>query len=187
MLDAVAAILERDGLAGLTITAIAEEAGLSRVTLHRRGASIDDYVVAVLGRVSEDLRQALWPVLTGAGDAATRLRSALEVLCEVVERHSGVFASFYGTPAWPIPGQPGRTTSLEFIEPFERILTDGRVDGTLRSDDPRRDATFVANTAAWTYCHMRRAHAWDPADTAADVIAVAMSTVLPPAQRAASA
>lgn len=179
VLDAVAAILERDGLAGLSMTAIAEEAELSRVTLHRRKATIDDYVIAVLGRVSDELRRALWPVLTGAGDAAGRLRTALEVLCAVVDRHAGVFASFYGRPAWPLPGRPERTTSFEFIEPFERIIRDGLADGTLCSDDPRRDATLVANTVAWSFCHLRRAHSW-PADTAAsDLVALAMAAVDP--------
>ena len=37
LVDAAARILGRDGLAGLSISAIAEEAKVSRVTLHRRG------------------------------------------------------------------------------------------------------------------------------------------------------
>lgn len=175
LLDAVARILSRDGLSGLSISAIAEEAGLSRVTLHRRGNSIDDYVVAALVRVSDDLRASLWPAMTGDGGAADRLVDALHVLCEVCERHAGVMSAVYNTPVRPLPGQPDRTTSLEFIEPFERLLRDGVIDESLRGDDPLVDATLVANAVAWTYLHMRHAHDWDPTLTAVRVVQLAVA------------
>jgi AcrR family transcriptional regulator len=179
VLDAVTRILRRDGVRGLTITAIADEANLSRVTLHRRGASIDDFVVAVLARASDDLRASLWPALTATGDAASRLRTALRALCDVAERHAAVLTAFYTEPSRPIPGRPGRTTSFEFIEPFERLLRDGAVDGSLRVEDPNSEATLVANTVCWTYLHMRRAHRW-PAGRAADkVITLATAHLVP--------
>jgi AcrR family transcriptional regulator len=181
VLDAVARILERDGLGGLSISAIAIEANVSRVTLHRRGAGIDDFVVAVLGRASDDLQRSLWPALTGRGDARGRLEIALGVLCAVCERHAGVMAALYGIAARPLPNRPGRTTSLEFIEPFERLLRDGQLDGSWRSDDPRQDATLIANCVAWTYLHMRRAHGWPIATATARVIALALAGLQPPA------
>jgi AcrR family transcriptional regulator len=179
VLDAVTRILERDGVRGLTITAIADEASLSRVTLHRRGASVDDVVVAVLARASDDLRASLWPVLTAAGDAATRLRLALRTLCEVADRHAAILTAFYSQPAWPIPGRPGRTTSFEFIEPFERLLRDGAIDRSLRVDDPRADATLVANTVCWSYLHMRRAHGWAAERATDQIIALATAHLDP--------
>ena len=57
-------------------------------------------------------------------------------------------AAVYGSPARALPDQPGRTTSIEFIEPFERLLRDGRIDGTLESDDPLPDATLLANAVS---------------------------------------
>ena len=75
------------------------------------------------------------------------LATALTVLCAVVERHAGVMAAFYRKPPRPLPtdpGRPERTTSIEFIEPFERLLTDGTIDGSLASTDPKHDATLVA-------------------------------------------
>jgi AcrR family transcriptional regulator len=183
VLDAVGRILGRDGLRGLNLSSIAEEAKLSRVTLHRRGASVDEYLIAVLGRASDDLRDSLWPVLTGVDDAATRLTRALQTLCEVFERHGGVLAALYGTPAWPIPSKPGRTTSLEFIEPFERLLLDGIADGSLVSDDPRADATLVANAVAWTYLHMRRAHGWPRQRTADRAVDLATALLRPTTSR----
>jgi len=173
VLDAVVRILEDRGARHLSISAIAEEAAISRVTLHRRGITIDDVVVAVLTRASDDLRASLWPVLTAVGDAAERLHTALTVLCEVAERHAAVLTAFYGEPARGIPGRPGRTTSFEFIEPFERLLRDGQVDGSLVVDDAARQATVVANAVCWTYLHMRRAHRWAAADAAGHVVALA--------------
>jgi AcrR family transcriptional regulator len=179
VLDAAARVMDRDGLAGLSISAIAEEAGLSRVTLHRRGARLDDYLVAVLGRASDDLRASLWPVLTGPDTAATRLRDALEILCEVCERHTGVMTAMYAKPARPLPDKPGRTTSMEFIEPFERLLRDGLLDGSLVCEDPALEATLVANAVAWTYLHMRQAHRWEATAATARVIGLATAHLLP--------
>jgi AcrR family transcriptional regulator len=179
VLDAAARIMDRDGLAGLSISAIAEEAGLSRVTLHRRGARLDDYLIAVLRRASDDLRASLWPVLTGPGTAEARLREALAILCEVCERHTGVMTSMYGKPARPLPDKPGRTTSMEFIEPFERLLRDGNLDGSLVCEDPVADATLTANAVGWTYLHMRQAHRWDPETATTQVVHLAMAHLLP--------
>lgn len=180
LLDAVAGILDREGLGGLSISAIAEEAGLSRVTLHRRGWRLDDFVVAVLRRASDDLRSSLWPAMADSGTAAARLTAALEILCDVVERHAGVMTAMYTQPARPVPDKPGRTTSLEFIEPFERLLRDGNLDGSLRSEDPAADATLVANAVAWTYLHMRQAHGWAREVSVQRVIRLATAQLLPP-------
>jgi AcrR family transcriptional regulator len=173
VLDATARLLERAGVRALSISAIAEEAGISRVTLHRHGVNVDDIVIAVLARASDDLRDALWPVITGAGDAATRLHAALRTLCDIAERHDAVLTAFYGEPARPIPNRPDRTTSLEFIEPFERLMRDGQLDHSLHVTDPAADATLVANAVCWTYLHMRRAHRWSQHKATKHVIALA--------------
>jgi AcrR family transcriptional regulator len=178
LIDAAALVLDRVGAGGLNLTAIAETAGISRVTMHRRGATVDDYVVAVLGRASDDLRASLWPILTSSEPAADRLRRALTVLCEVCERHTGIMAAMFGVPARPLPGRPGRTTSLQFIEPFAKLLDDGQTDGSITTADPMRDATLLANCVAWTYLHMRRAHGWNPTDTAERTVTMATASFL---------
>lgn len=140
---------------------------------------LDDYVVAVLRRASDDLRASLWPVLTAAGSAADRLDAAFAILCEVCDRHAGVMTAMYGVPARTQPDRPGRTTSFEFIEPFERLLRDGNIDGSLRSDAPLPDATVTANAVAWTYLHMRQAHRWDHPTTVAHVLPLATAHLRP--------
>ncbi len=179
VVDAVARLVDQSGLAGLSMTAIATEAGLSRVTLHRRGTTIEEYVIAVFGRVSEDLRASLWPVLTGPGTAAERLRHGLEALCRVAERHAGVMRALYGVAGRPVPGEPERRTNMDVAEPFERLLRDGLLDGTLATDDPGADAVLTLNGAGWTYLHLRSAHGWseDRARTRAVDLAIAQLLV----------
>ena len=177
VLDAVTGIIEREGLRGLSLSSIADEAGISRVTLHRREISVADCLVGVLARASDDLRASLWPVATGSGDAASRLDVGLRVLCEVAERHAGVLVPFFGEPNLPIPGRPGRTTSLEFVELFERLLRDGTADGSLHVGDPAREATLIANTVFWIYLHMTRAHRWPPEEATDRAIAMATGAV----------
>jgi hypothetical protein len=80
---------------------------MSRVTLHRRGNTLDDYVVAALRRASDDLRTSLWPAMTGEGAAAERLRDALLTLCEVCERHAGVMSAVFGTRVRTLPDRRG--------------------------------------------------------------------------------
>lgn len=178
LLDAAVHLLERSGVRGLTMSAIAAEGGISRVTLHRRGLSVDDVVIAVLARASDDLRAALWPVVTGTLDAASRLRAGLRTLCDVAERHAAVLMAFYGEPARAIPESSDRTTSFRFIEPFERILRDGQLDCSLHVTDPAAEATLVANAVCWTYLHMSRAHGWPPHEAADHVIALATAHLM---------
>jgi AcrR family transcriptional regulator len=182
LLDAVTRVLETSGVRGLTISAVADEAGISRVTLHRRGITVDDLVAGVLVRASDDLRASLWPAVTSTVDAATRLREGLAVLCDVAERHAAVLVAFFAEPARPLPGRPGRTTSFEFIELFERLLRDGELDGTLDVDDPAGQATLVANTVCWSYLHMRRAHRWEAERARRQVIELAMAHLRAPAR-----
>lgn len=179
LVDAAAALLDQGGMPALTLTAIAEQAGVSRVTVHRRGAHLDEYVVAVLARASDDLRESLWPLITSSERAADRLDAALAILCQVCERHAGIMAAMFGVPARPLPQRPGRTTSLEFIEPFAKLIADGLADGSVVADEPLREATLMANAVAWTYLHMRRAHGWAADEAAARVVSLATAHLAP--------
>src|SRR4051812_22464504 len=90
ILDAAAKLLARDGPAAFTLERVAAEAGVSRVTLHRRGIGRTELLEGLAERAREDFRAALWPALTGKGDAAQRLTTALDGLCAVAERHLGL-------------------------------------------------------------------------------------------------
>src|SRR3954466_4032021 len=82
LLDAGERTLARFGYHGATAERIAAEAGISRVTLHRRGITKDTIVAELAERATEGYRRALWPALTGNGSGAERLQGGLAALCE---------------------------------------------------------------------------------------------------------
>ena len=181
LVAAAAVVLGRDGLGGLNLSAVAQQAGCSRVTLHRNGVSVGALVAAVVARAADDLRTSLWSELNGHGSAAERMEGALHTLCDVVERHRRVLAALFHAPERPHPVASGRTTGFDFSEPFERLLLDGRLDGTLHSAAPAEDAELLVNTVTWTYVHLRLAHRWPARRAAARVVAMSCAGLRIPA------
>lgn len=167
LLDAAERAFLRHGFAGATSERIAAEAGLSRVTLHRRGIGRTELLAALVERATDDYRREVWPALTAAGSAADRLRAALEALCTSSERHLALLLALRSQSdrifhADEEGGEPGTLTRTVFTEPLERLLRDGQVDGTLRSSDPEQEATVLFNLVGWTYVHLRTEHGWEP-------------------------
>src|SRR5205823_7781612 len=87
LLAAAARVLEDAGWQGLTVEAVAESAGLSRVTAWRLGASRETLVAALLRSLDHDYRAAMWSALVSEGTARERLEAALTALFDVVDAH----------------------------------------------------------------------------------------------------
>src|SRR3954464_8998575 len=87
LLEAGREVFRRHGYQGATAERIAEAAGVSRVTLHRRG--IDK--AEVLERLADDAprryRDAMWKALTAEGNGRERLELALAALCDSAEEN----------------------------------------------------------------------------------------------------
>ena len=153
----------RVGYARATMERIAAEAGVSRVTLHRRGVTKDGLVAELAALATRDYRAAMWPTLTGAAPAAERLELALEVLCAEAERHMGLLVALreQTDAVFHEPGDEALTRNV-FTEPLERLLLDGMADGSLRAVDAAEMATVIFNMVGWTYVHLRTGHGWAP-------------------------
>jgi AcrR family transcriptional regulator len=163
LLDAARRALERHGLARTTLERIAEEAGLSRVTLYRRGLTREAILAALADGILESYREALWPALTARGTGAERLRHALGALCEVAERRLGLLLAL-GERVGAALESGGGGAGLGgrgFTEPLERLLRDGAADGSLREVDARETAPALLNVALWTYVHLRAGSRWN--------------------------
>ncbi len=162
LLDAAAAAVARHGLAGATLERIAAEAGVSRVTLHRRGVDRATIVGGLAARAEAEFRDALWPALTAAGSGAERLEQALRAMCAVADRHMGLLLGMGGAGADAVFHDPGPQgfTRATWTDPLERLLRDGAADGTLRALPPRQTATVLFNLVGWTYVHLRSGHGW---------------------------
>jgi len=175
VLDAGRQTLRKFGYGGATIERIAHEAGVSRVTLHRRGVTKDGLLAALAERAIEQYRRALWPALTASGSAAERLQLALSALCESAEENLELLVALraQADAVFHEPGLEPLTRSV-FTEPLERLLRDGAADGSLRVVDPLEYATVVFNLVGWTYIHLRTGHAWPPERARGSVIDVAL-------------
>jgi AcrR family transcriptional regulator len=181
LLDAASRAVGRWGWQGATLERIAGEAGLSRVTLHRRGISKESILAAMVRRAVEDYRAALWPALTGPGSGRERLQQALEAVLEVAEAHLPALLALQSGPESPLH-QPGTEELLAdgpFTDPLERLLRDGADDGSLRRMDPVETATVLFNMAGWTYVHLRTGHRWRPQRAKQAILELALRGVAP--------
>ena len=164
IVDAASHVLAQDGLAAATLERISAAAGVSRMTLHRRGVSKQDILRALTERLEADYRDAMWEALVARGVAADRLRIALERLCDVSERNLGLLDGLSASARDAIYHEPegSRLTRSVFVEPLERLLLDGAADGSLAAVDAREMATVLFNAVGHTYRHLRTGHGWEP-------------------------
>ena len=177
LLEGARRAFERHGYHDATLERIAGEAGISRVTLHRRGMSKDGLLMELVALATEDYRQAMWPILVKGGVAATRMERALEALCAITETHMGLLVALRAQSdrIFHAPGDAAETSTRSvFTDPLERILKDGAADGSLRVGDSLEGATLLFNLVGWGYIHMRTGHNWPPDRTRDAVIRTVM-------------
>jgi AcrR family transcriptional regulator len=179
LLEAGRSAFRRYGYQGATIERIAQEAGLSRVTLHRRGVSKERILGELAERATDRYRAALWPALTAPGSGRERLEAALEALCESTEENLDLLVAMRAqTDAiFHEDGGEEEMTRDVFTDPLERLLRDGAADGSLREVEPVEMATVLFNLVGWTYVHLRTGHNWRPERARRTVVEVALEGV----------
>ena len=169
IVDAARHVLAQDGLAAATLERISSAAGVSRMTLHRRGVSKADILRAIADELERDYREAMWPALVARGSGRERLQLALDALCAVTERNLALLGALSAAARAAIyhadadDDGAGTLTRDVFVEPLERLLLDGAADRTLRAVDASETATVVFNVIGHTYAHLRADHRWDSA------------------------
>ncbi|WP_216094037.1 TetR/AcrR family transcriptional regulator [Jiangella alba] len=182
VLAAAKRLAERQQLGGASMADIAKEAGITRVTLYRRGETRAAILVALRDELAREERERLLPVLAGPGDARTRLTAAFEVFCAITDERADLMAGLDDPTLNAIYHDPGddSLTRTEFTAPIVRLLRDGALDGSLRPfTDPDETATVLYVQVCETYRHLRREHRW-PAKRATDaVLGLALHGLLP--------
>lgn len=188
LIDATEATIAEYGLARTSLERIGERAGLSRATVYRRGVTVEALVAAVVERAMSAFRASLWDAVTGLDTAAVRLRAAAVAVLDATERHlpvlTGMFTA-HETAHSPLhtAGPDGLVLDV-FAAPFERLLADGALDGSLRPVPPQVTATALLSTMVWGYVHLRRCHDW-PVETTRDVVIdLALRGVVPDVETA---
>lgn len=180
LLDAAAGVIEQFGYAGLTLARLAEATGTSRMTLHRREVTLPAVIAGLSLRAVAELREALFPVLTGAQPADQRLQTALEAMCDLADRHLPLLAGLFSDDAGIFHAAPDETGALPtdeaFVAPFAKLLADGEADGTLQPQKDRTEtATVLFNSAGWGYVQLRHAQRWPAARAREGVLRLILS------------
>lgn len=180
IIDAARHVLAQDGLAAATLERISAAAGVSRMTLHRRGVTKQDILRAVAERFESEHREAMWQALVAKGTARERLRMALELQCELTERNLATLEALSAPARDAIFHEtgPAALTRNVFVEPLERLLLDGAADGSLARVDAQETATVLFNTVAHTYRHLRSGHGWSPARARDGVLRLVMDGLI---------
>ena len=179
IVEAARHVMASDGLAAATLERISAAAGVSRMTLHRRGLSKADIVGAIGRQLERDYREAMWPALVSKGTGQERLRRAIEALCAVTEDNRATLGTLSPATREQIYHDPGpaRLTRKVFVEPLERLLLDGAADGSLAPRDPDETATLLFNAVCHTYAHLRVEHRWAAARARQGVVDLVMNGV----------
>jgi AcrR family transcriptional regulator len=172
--------IERHGWQGTTLQRLAEESGVSRMTLHRRGVSRELLLAALAEQLELEYREALWPALTAPGSALERLELALASLCGVVDGNLALLDAFGHAERDVVfhePRRPALTRDV-FTEPVRRLLEDGVADGSLAVEDPEETATVLFNLVGHTYRHLRTGHGWSAKRAREAVLGLALRGVV---------
>jgi AcrR family transcriptional regulator len=160
-LDAALAVLQADGLEGLTTRAVAERAGLTQPALYRHFRDKDELVREVLREVQALFRDRLVEALSVEG-ADTRLRAALDAFRAFAVDRPHLFDALFVRPP------SGRETPAETAArpgTIFRLLVDRVVEcmhaGELRDDDPVSVALTLAAHAQGLVLLYRRGRLGD--------------------------
>jgi AcrR family transcriptional regulator len=180
LLDGARRAVERHGWEGATLQRLADEAGVSRMTLHRRGVSRDALLAALAEQLEREYREALWPAMTASGTALERLQLALASLCDVVDANLELLEALGHAERDVVFHEQRRPalTKTVFTEPVQRLLADGVADGSLSVADPEETATVLFNLVGHTYRHLRAGHGWSPKRTRKAVLELALDGVV---------
>jgi AcrR family transcriptional regulator len=180
LLDGARRTIAQYGWQGATLQRLADESGVSRMTLHRRGVSRELLLGALAGQLEREYREALWPALTASGSALERLELGLASLCGVVDANLALLEAFGNAERDVVfheAGKPALTKEV-FTEPVRRLLEDGAADGSLAVEDPEETATVLFNLVGHTYRHLRTGHGWSPKRAREGVLGLALQGVV---------
>ena len=161
VIDGARQAVERFGWQAATLERIAEEAGLSRMTLHRHGLGRDE-IFSLLGEAYErDFRVAVAAACALPGTAAERLRRGLAAVCDASERHLSFLRGLDEEADTRLFHEQG-VSRAGYVSPIEQVIRDGIDERSFRRVPVPSTATLLVNAADRTYRHMRIAHAWTP-------------------------
>jgi AcrR family transcriptional regulator len=151
ILDAVEDLVAAHGPLSLTMSQVAEAAGIGRATLYKYFGDVESIVVAWHERHVRAHLERMRRIAQGPGDPFVLLESVLEDFAAGMSRsgHGDVGAALHRETG--MADAQRRLTDL-----LEQLIADAARDGRVRSDVPPRDlATYCVHALAASR-HLRR-------------------------------
>jgi TetR/AcrR family transcriptional repressor of mexCD-oprJ operon len=130
ILDAAEALLERGSQA--SITAVASEAGVSRVTVYAHFPTRQDLLAAVVERAVKRAAAALKAAKPNEGPAVEALDRVIAAAWQELDRNRAIAQA---TADHLIPAEVTRTHAAA-MRPIRRLVERGRKEGAFRTDLP---------------------------------------------------
>lgn len=141
-LDAAAALVAEHGLSSVTMSKIAERAGIGRATLYKYFPDVEAILLAWHERQVARHLEELSRVRDQAGDAADRLKSVLETYALISHRH-------HGTAALLHRGAHVARAQQHLRNFIQGLLVEGVETGLIRNDVPADElADYCLNALA---------------------------------------
>ena len=153
LLAAAAKLMERAGSQGVSMQAVAEEAGVSVGLIYRYFGGKEDLLLAVIVDVLEAFSTAVPEAIEAAGDdPVERLVAAFRSSCEVIDahRHAAVLTYRESKSLSPEGREKIKELEVQTSEPLRQVIREGVAAGVLTTEDP----DLVA------YNLLLLAHAW---------------------------
>ncbi|NQV05353.1 TetR/AcrR family transcriptional regulator [bacterium] len=130
IVSAALRLIGERGMAGATMSSVAEEAGVSRQTVYNHFPDVDAMVVAAVTRHEGETAAHIAQVMKSASDPTTRL--------ELMIRHGLAVAGHQGTLSLAGISPEAKAEldrhRIDHVEAIAGVLGDGMVTGVFRDD-----------------------------------------------------
>ena len=133
LLAAAEDVLDREGLAGLTIRAVATEAGVAPMGVYNRFGGKPGLIDALLARGFVLLREA---ILAAPGHGLVRLRNSGDAYRQFALAHTHLYTLMFNHPDDVAPSPETLTSAVESFEALVLLVTDAMSRGDLVESDP---------------------------------------------------
>lgn len=138
LLDAAARLMDRQGSAGVSMQAVAAEAGVSVGLIYRYFGGKDELLLAVIVEVLDAFATAVPEAIEAAGpDPVRRLAGAFRAYCEVIDRHQhATVLTYRESKSLTSEGREQiMTREVQTSEPLREVLREGLNSGFFEVED----------------------------------------------------
>ncbi len=145
LLSAAEAVLERDGLAGLTIRAVVSEAGVAPMGVYSRYGGKPGLIDALLSRGFVQLKES---IEGASGTGLVRLRSAGLAYRTFALSHQHLYALMFNHPEALARSEETLANAVRSFDALVQIVSDAMARGELAQTEPVEVAQAI-----WSAVH----------------------------------